>query len=154
MANWTEIRTDLAPPGDDGKRQLAAPWLLALRGIEDCDHLRLEAEGEWELVPGLGISCGPDGRGDIPLAAEALLLPSCAPGALIGKIGGSSAAVDKIAEGADPKAGAPLVFAIGKTCMVPFKDLLRGPLFIGVNIRPRPLTIARLDLKIFGATLG
>lgn len=155
MANWTNITVELPAANDDGTRILASPWLVALKTIEDCDHLRIEAYGEWELLPGQDLHSGPDGRGDIPFAGDALILPTCPAGALIGRIGGSSASSDKISEGTEAKDGAPpIVFAIGSTCMIPLKELPHGPLFVGVNIRPRPIKIARLELKIFGTTLG
>ena len=152
MANWTRIEADFPPPGDDGTRTLDAPWMIALKAIEDCDHLRIEADGEWKLLPNLDLTCGPDGRSDIPISNDALFVPSCPPGALIGRIGGSSA--DRTIDNAEAKVGAPIVIAIGKVCMVPLKDLPHGPVFIGINIRPRPITILRINLEIFGATIG
>jgi len=154
MANWTQITLDLKVPEDNGVKSIASPWLLALAVIDDCDHLRIEADGEWQLLPGLDVKCGPDGRGDIPIADTGLILPACPPGALIGKIGGSSAAIEQRPDDADAAAVLPALFAIGKTCMVPLEKMPHGPLFIGINIALRPLTIDRIELKIFGATIG
>ena len=134
MADWIDTEAKLAATSFD------APWLMALDCFEGYTHLRITAGGKWEMLPGLSIQCGPDGRSDIPIASDALLLPSCRPGALIGKIGGSSASLDRpAAPGADPVAGEPAVFAIGSACIVALKDLPLGPLFVGINIEARPL---------------
>ena len=183
MAGWKPFKFNLEFPKAGGD-SLESPWIFVIDTFdkvdpddEAFDHLLIKASGEWAMLPGLDATCGPDGRADVPLASGSRLLSSCQPGALIGKIGGSSASLDEPASamkpvggaegaegaegtqagegggGADEATGQPGLFAIGKACMVPLLNLPRGPLFIGINISLRPLRVLSLKLEISGAKL-
>ncbi len=69
------------------------------------------------------------------LAAGTPLVPSASRGALIARIGGSTA--DQIADTATPPAGpARIVFSIGRKCVFTVPDKPAGSLFLGVNDDP------------------
>lgn len=130
------------------------PWLMIVDVFEHVNRLSFTAEGEWAALAGLEATCGPDGLPGIALAPAALVLPSCRPGALIGKFGGSSANLD------DPPAAAagspsapPSAFAIGTRCVMPLPADARGPLFIGFNGRSRPLQVTQLKLVVAATTI-
>lgn len=144
---WTALNAFELPAGS-----FSAPWQLAIDFIDDMNLLKLVAEGEWEAFPGILPLCGPDGLPGIAVGSGALVLADFRPGALIGKLGGSSAgeAQPPAAEGAAaPPADA---FAIGMGCLVPVPADKHGPLFIGFNSRARPLAVKSLKISIWGTT--
>jgi hypothetical protein len=101
--------------------RVEALWLRVLDTVPAKLLLRFEATGSWTcLGHGLSVS-GPDGLATLRLHVDCLLVPTAPPGALIGKIGGSSAGRD------DGKA-----FAIGSFCVYPALEK-PAPLFIAVN---------------------
>jgi hypothetical protein len=121
---------------------LGASWLKVLETFGDATHLRLEATGEWQVLGGDIAPCGPDGHLDLSLPQDRLIVPAAPPGALIGKIGGSSASRT---DGS--------VFTIGSLCVVAVPDKAVGPLFISVNgavYRPGG-NLTQLRLRISGA---
>jgi hypothetical protein len=130
-----------------------APWTCALESFGYADHLRIRAEGEWPAIPGTSARCGPNGFPGLVLADNTLILTTCRAGALIGKFGGSSANVDPVpnAEGAAASANA---FAIGSFCIMPVPANLRGPFFIGFNLRGQAIIVKSLKLVIDGACFG
>lgn len=138
-----------------GEVSFAAPWQLVVDFIEDVNLLRIVAKGEWEALPGIAPHCGPDGLAGLPVTGDALILPSCRIGTLIGKLGGSSAGDPPTtpAEGSTA-AVAPGVFAIGTGCLVPIPTGVRGPLFIGLNSHARPIALSSLTLSVWGATIA
>ena len=134
----------------DVDREVTEPWLVALADLDDVTtHLRLVARGSWEAVAGIG-NCGPDGRVGVSFPSQRLLLAECPVGALIGRIGGSSASTTTAA--AAGIAGA--VFPIGSHAVVKVPDDVVGPLFIGFNILLRPVRVAKLELEIAGTSIG
>lgn len=163
MPTWTDLTNYDFVPG-----AFASPWECALETLQAVNdpafqytHLKLVATGKWEFVPKLTVLCGPDGSDEIPLGDDALIVPSCRPGALIGKVGGSSAtfernagatAADAAAAGQGPP-GPAGAFAIGRMCILPVKDLGVGPLFVGINSRLRPLQVSELKLTISAAKI-
>jgi hypothetical protein len=121
---------------------LEAPWLRVLETFGDATYLRLEATGQWQVLGGGIAPCGPDGHLDLFLPQERLIVPAAPAGALIGKIGGSTAGRT---DGS--------VFTIGAFCVVAVPDKAVGPLFIGVNgavFRPGG-NLTQLRLVISGA---
>ena len=81
----------------------------------------------WRCLGDTAGPCNADGHVDLALASERLLVAKCAPGALIGKVGGSAAGRDD-----------GTVFAIGSRCIVSL-DQKTTFLFVGVNgAVPRP----------------
>jgi hypothetical protein len=140
--SWVTIRTYTCPPGP-----LVSPWLPALLDLGDFTVLRLETKGEWTPLAGLP-SCTPDGLPGTGLEDARLLLTDCAVGALIGRIGGSSASLKSAG---DPAAGDTKPFPIGTFAVVRVPEKATGPLFVGVNVTVRPVQITALEVTISGA---
>jgi len=78
------------------KGSLVVPWLKAIECPTDATHLRIEATGEWQLMPGVLAKCDPDGLVGLRVTSDQLLMPDVPAGALIGKFGGSSASATPI----------------------------------------------------------
>jgi len=101
-------------------------WTMIVDYIPGPARLKIEAWGMWPS----GVSpCGPDGdttADPLPAVASELAAvsppPSYPAGALLGKIGGSTAGR---AEGK--------VFAIGRCCVIDLAENGGGPLFVAVN---------------------
>jgi hypothetical protein len=73
-----------------------------------------------------GLTCGPDGD---PAAAKAdLPVSGAARGALVGRIGGSTADLTS-----DNRM---LLFSVGRVCVLKVPDEKHGGLFLGVNDKP------------------
>lgn len=101
---------------------LSAVWFRMAEYVSAGKLLKISAEGEWSFLPRL--RCGPDGYPGFPLPYEKLPVPTTALGALVGKLGGSSA---------DQKDGT--VFAIGSFTIVAVPEK-SGPFYVGVNAAP------------------
>jgi hypothetical protein len=131
---------------------LVAPWLMVLESLDDSTHLKIEAEGDWKVEASVVPSCGPDGLPGFTLPGDQLVMARCRYGALIGKLGGSSAA-----HFTPEKPGAALIadepFAIGSFCLQKLPSGTRSPLFIGVNSLWRPIRVKTMRLRIFGAMI-
>jgi hypothetical protein len=81
-----------------------------------------------------GVDCGADGiRNALPKAG--FLSTAAAYGALIGKIGGSSADLPDSSSAASPY-GNKRVFAVGTYCVVSIGGTDGGPLFLTMNDSP------------------
>ncbi len=133
------------------------PWWLIGDAIEGVNTLKITAKGEWELpVAGAAITCGPNGAPGLPIIAESRLLATFAAGALVGKLGGSTAGVDlsAAAAAADGKASPSPIFPIGETCLRPLPEHDHGPLFISFNFTSRPIRIKTLEVILWGAMLA
>jgi hypothetical protein len=141
VIDWKELivfeRTDAA---------VSAPWILVLESFEGMTHLRIQAEGSWKAMGNLLAPCEPDGIAGLPLPSERLMVADCPVGALIGKIGGSSAA--SAAADAEGK-----VFPIGSYCVVGIPEKSPGPLFIGFNCIARPVMVGRVKVVVSGTAL-
>jgi hypothetical protein len=99
-------------------------WTLVLPFVEGPALLRISAstDDRWGYAPRNDAFCFADGD-PCSLVARDLCLASCAPvGALIGKIGGSSAGIDD----------GGMVFAVGQSCVVRVPDD-GGPLYLTIN---------------------
>jgi hypothetical protein len=149
VINWTELRTF-----EIKDAEITAPWLLLVETLRDATHLQIKAEGSWTPMGGLVASCGPDGLAGLPLLPERLIVADCPVGALIGKIGGSSASVSAAA--ATPATSPPIsegkAFAIGSHCVTNIPEGSIGPLFVGFNCLVRPVRVALLKIVVAGAT--
>lgn len=119
------------------------PWLVALEKFGVATHLKFAVTGRWVAMVGLE-PCGPDGIYTSAVPDDRLMLANCGAGALVGRVGGSSATI-KFAETADSKP-----FAIGSHAVVKLPDSAVGPLFLGFNILTRPLRVEALKVEIFG----
>jgi hypothetical protein len=151
---WQELTTFDLLLLPDGKAstspiEVKAPWLLAVELFGDATHLRLMAEaGCWTAMPGLP-ECGADGLPGLAVPDSAVLLADCTPAGLIGRVGGSSALLkvgDTLPEGTDKP------FAVGSHCVVKLPPKAVGPLFLGFNLRYRPVSVKALRVKISTAT--
>lgn len=144
IVNWSELAT-FRKEGEE----MAAPWLMALESLGDATHLKIEAEGDWKTAGSVLPACGPDGLASLTLPDAELIVPGCRFGALIGKLGGSSA-IHHTPE----QPGAALVadepFAIGAFCILKLPQEMFGPLFISFNVRSRPVSVTALKVKISG----
>ncbi|MGA3399997.1 MAG: hypothetical protein ABSC95_12325 [Acetobacteraceae bacterium] len=136
IVTWTPIQTLPLPTG-----LIALPWLKLVDTIRGATHLMINAKGRWTPMPGLLAPCEPDGLAGLVLPADRTVLPDAPPGALIGRIGGSSAGLK--ADGA---------FVIGTSCVVPVPAGSIGPLFISFNITARPVDVAAIQVDVSGAT--
>lgn len=94
----------------------AGQWQKVLDVVAPKTTLRIEAKGEWTVG---GVKCTPDGLLVAP--AESRSIADYPAGALLGKLGGSTAGSH---EGT--------VFAIGRYCIVESPDKA-SPLFVAVN---------------------
>jgi hypothetical protein len=136
-------------------------WMMAAETLTGVSHLRVTATGSWSFVPIAGLSCGPDGLSGLQLASSQLILPSAMPGCLLGRLGGSSASVTALGgekPESPPAEEVPTTpdgpFAIGSECLIRIPAKLYGPLFIGFNLRARPIKIETLTLAVRGATFA
>ncbi|HEY8610176.1 MAG TPA: hypothetical protein VIL69_02680 [Roseomonas sp.] len=144
---WQDLATfDLTAKG---KQDVAAPWVVAVEQFDGATHLQLIVEdARWTAMPGLP-ECGADGLPDLAVPNAALLLADCAPAALIGRVGGSSATLNL---GEAPPEGTGKPFAVGSHCVVQLPARAVGPLFLGFNLRHRPVKVAMLKVKVSKAS--
>jgi len=154
LFDWQEISPiDLRlppggpPPADPSP--VAGPWMVALERLGTATHLRIVVEeGLWTAMPGLP-ACGADGLPGLAVPDTALLLADCPPAALIGRIGGSSATMSV---GDPPPEGTSKPFAVGSHAVVQLPAKAVGPLFLGFNLKHRPVLVAALRVRISWAT--
>jgi hypothetical protein len=147
VIDWKDLKTF-----EIADTEVSAPWILVLETFQDATHLRIDAEGCWTAMGGLLAKCGPDGLIGLPLIPERLMAAECPVGALIGKIGGSSAAT-ATAAAASPAIGEGKAFAIGLHCVTSVPEKSIGPLFVGFNCWARPVKVVRLKIVIAGASV-
>ena len=149
VINWTELTTFEISQ----ERDVSAPWILVLETLRDATHLQIKAEGSWAAMGGSLTVCGPDGHAGIPVVPERLIATDCPVGALIGKIGGSSAAVSSAAHmyASERPVGEGKPFAIGSHCVATIPDKSIGPLFVGFNCLFRPVRVSCLKVVVAGS---
>src|SRR5262249_48392280 len=125
VINWTELKTFEIKDTD-----VCAPWILVVETLRDATHLQIKAEGSWTTMGGLLAACGPDGLAGLPLIPERLITADCPVGALVGKIGGSSATVgpSAVTTWTSPLTSEGKAFAIGSHCVTSIPDKSIGPL--------------------------
>jgi hypothetical protein len=167
--SWTELASfELTP------RDVFEPWMMATEAVRDATHVRIQAEGSWCVLKGIVADCGPDGHSGLRVAVEHLVLPDCPFGALIGKMGGSSASatvlcalsvaaaattppVGGLAAATTPPAGGSVQdgkpFPLGVLCVLPISNVVHGPLFIGFNSTLRPIRVNTLKIRVGLAAL-
>jgi hypothetical protein len=136
IVTWTEIKNFVLPAGD-----VTAPWVLVVDTIRGATYLQINATGQWTAMTGLLAPCGPDGLAGLTLPLDRLVLPDAPPGALIGRIGGSSASLK-----------ADNAFVLGGSCVVAVPSGSIGPLFVSFNIAARPVSVQSLNVVVSGAT--
>ncbi len=132
---------------------LDANWIKVADSISGANKLKFCAIGEWNITNTVYPDSGPDGAPGVAVPDNELILPGAPLGALLGKIGGSSAfqSIPKRENGTEiaiPAENEP--FAIGTFCVLNIPNGLAGPLFIGINTRFRPVQITNFELTVDG----
>jgi hypothetical protein len=100
-------------------------WTQVIDYIEGPTRLRFKASGKWTYAEGR--ETGPEGDRNLGFPQD-VLLPGAPLGALVGKIGGSSA--DK------PDPTKQTVFAVGTDCVISVDEKTKGTLFLTMNDEP------------------
>jgi hypothetical protein len=148
---WTQIPNTLlgtslpsAPPCTVNQA-----WLLVLESFGEANILRIKASGSWTPLEGLP-ACGPDGLMNMNYPDTGLILSDCSVGALLGRIGGSSASI-KAASADAAAVGETKPFPIGTSCIYRLPEKAIGPLFVGFNCLSRPVRIAAIVVSVESA---
>ena len=129
---------------------IATPWIMVCEDLGSATtHLKLKATGNWVPMSGLS-SCGPDGLAGQSFSDDNLLLTDCPVGALIGRIGGSSASLKTLTPAVDAGEGKPL--PVGSQTVLKLPDKFVGPLYLGFNILFRPVKVGSLRVQIEGGS--
>lgn len=131
---------------------LNSPWQMALESFDDATHLKIESDGVWSALDSVMPNCGPDGLAGIKLPDGILVLSGCPFGALVGKLGGSSAS-HKVLEEPNENLAVSEPFAIGAFCILKIPEDMPGPLFIGFNMVSQSVKIEKLSVNIYGGCL-
>ncbi len=145
--NWTELKVF-----EKNEEDVSARWLLILESMNDATHLKFVAEGKWEVTNSVLPDCDPDGAAGLAVPDGQLILKGCPFGALLGKIGGSTA-FDKIPSEASDALAIDQPVAIGSFCQLKLPESTSAPLFIGFNSTLRPIRISNLNVKVYGARI-
>jgi hypothetical protein len=118
---WTPLKleTNKVPARPRGM------WTAVYEYVSGTSILRFKAKGDWAYAKDR--KCGPDGVRGLGLPQD-VLVPGTPLGALVGKIGGSSA--DK------PDPAKQQVFAVGSECVVGLDGKFSGTLFLTMNDEP------------------
>ena len=113
-------------------------WTKAIEFVPPNTTLKLEASGAWKYTNQHERKCGPDG--DAGAATDTSFLKQTAPvGAVIAKVGGSSAGKDD-----------GTVFVIGAFAIITLQKEQSGPLYLTMNVNPaqRPTTTDKMAVAI------
>jgi hypothetical protein len=81
--------------------------------------------GRWQYAP--DCVCGPDGDYSSNMNVESLITGKAPPGALIGKVGGSTSG----------KEDGTLIFCVGNFCVLRLSETQEGALFLTMNDSPK-----------------
>jgi hypothetical protein len=115
---WSEVKNVVVPAKPTGA------WTWAVDYVKGPARILIEAQGQWAYSPGRP-GCGPDGDLEALLGASHTLLPAAPAGALLAKIGGSTAGVN---DGSVRVAGSKAYFEIDAATS--------GPIFLTINDEP------------------
>lgn len=139
--NWTTIDTFKQTP-----QEIISPWIMAKvdLGAATTYLMLVTKKGKWTALAGLP-NCEADGLTGQSFPDDRLLMADCAVGALIGRIGGSSASLKAAAPATDSGESKP--FAVGRFTIVKLPANAVGPLYLGFNILFRPIKIVE-DLEV------
>ena len=122
---WNNLATKLKIPAKP-----VGLWTRVHDVIVGPGLLKFEATGTWKYSVRFGNACTADGDTLAPLSPSKSLCPKCPVGALIAKIGGSSADCDTTASN---------IYPVGTFCVLSLKAkpdpnaLEPGPLFLTIN---------------------
>jgi hypothetical protein len=129
--NWTEVK--------DGVEVKAKPdgiWTLVHEYIRSPALVEIEAnDDEWEYAPGK--KCSANGDLATTLRPQDAILTSAPVGALIAKVGGSTAGTT------DGR-----LFVVGKRALLQLDQTSSGPLFLTVNDQPSGLQNNDKSIKV------
>lgn len=107
-------------------------WTKVLDFVAGPRKLRFTASGDWTYASGK--DCNPGGTRTVALSA---FIPSTPVGALICKIGGSSADGPPVSSATamttPSPVAAPLIFTVGNFCTIEIADGTKGALFATMN---------------------
>lgn len=137
--NWRQITPQskgdyLTVPEEPGQA-----WTVALEYVTTGQLLKIVVEHGSQWEPFGMPACGPDG--DAAFAKPAgVPVAKAARGALIGKIGGSTA--DQ--EGDDSM----VLFTVGRVCVLAVPEKKSGALFLGVNDAPMAARQLQKQLRV------
>jgi hypothetical protein len=122
--------------------QITWPWHFVCEIGDDWQTLAFTADGRWSCLGDTIMPCEADGHAGLALPADQLLVPKCAPGALIGKLGGSTTGRED-----------GTVFAIGSRAVLQLGDKKSNTfLYIGINgaVARAHHRLERLNLQVLG----
>lgn len=102
-------------------------WTVAYELVEGPCELMISATGTWHYAEA-GAECGPDGARVSAITSSRCINDSGPVGALIGKLGGSTAAVEGTVQ-----------FVAGRFCVVSIEEGTGGALFLTINDTPAGL---------------
>ena len=140
---WRNLKTNLAVP------EAGHQWVLALDVLSSGKLMMIEAAGIWRPAGGTD-DCTPDGffsNNAAAAGATGVLLVDSAPrGALIARIGGSTA--DQ--KGDSPTATNPsrVLFSVGRKCIFNVPEKPVGSLFLGINDDPTKMASVTCSLTV------
>jgi len=151
---WTPLAEYKAESGP-----VSAPWLPVCDDFRGKTYLKVVSKGRWILPSAAGIDCNADG-GVTPAAPASPLIAAAPLGALIGKVGGSTASFVAPSIPAPALPGAPMptppfldqAFVLGAQCVFAVPAGAVGPLLFGFNCLVRPVELKQLTITVYGAT--
>lgn len=121
---WRPVRTLDVP------EQAGLQWTPVLDLVTPGKILKVEVAVNATWTPdGFTAPCGADGDSSGSIQRDNLMVPNAPLGALIGRIGGSTAD-----QTADVNRNM-LLFSVGRFCVLQIPDTAKGSLFLGVNDR-------------------
>lgn len=112
---WSEIKDNVTVPGKP-----TGIWTPVLDYVKGPALIKIEASGEWSYTTGK--SCGPDGDLNALIGADRTIATTAPLGALIAKVGGSTAGVS---DGA--------VRVAGSMALIQIDEKTSGPIFLTIN---------------------
>jgi hypothetical protein len=118
IPSWQQLKLGQA----DIPAKCVGLWTQVCEYVEGPVQLKVKATGSWTYSEGRG--CGPDGDTKLGFSQD-VLLANVPRGALIAKVGGSTA--DK------PDGTKQLVFAVGSECVITLEATNKGALFMTMN---------------------
>ena len=127
---WVQIADQVVVPAKPG-----GIWTLAAQHVSGPALIKIEAAGTWSYAP--AVECGPDGDLGSPISARGTILAGEPVGALIVKVGGSTAG---IADG--------VVRVAGSAAVTQIDDKTTGPVFLTINDELTGMSDNRGELKV------
>ena len=150
--SWREIKWAKVPAKPDGLwtvvlEHISGPRLLRV-SVKDKDEKNAEVPVKWR--PSKTEECGANGipkDPSNPPSTAATLIASAHYGALVGKLGGSTA--DLPETGASGPYSGRKAFTAGAYCVVTLAASDGGPLFLTMNDAPASFTAHSGELTVF-----